>query len=278
MKRENILKLSATTLAIIGTGCILFNAAAESVIVAKADQVYTVSTSYQVPAASAAALSAPKTNEENNEAVNYQVLVDSLGSETPTEKDLTMEEAAAASAQYLKDIFGLDLEGAYVYMSYSQGTVTFPRAFWTASVSFEEIRTPESTRWGCFIDAVTGELFTASHSRHLDANPSLAYDAELAKDDNGYAQLAKQIAEKCNLLSSPIARVEYGCQGYTGNDPDIAMNVLGENGEIAVISFSRYDQTLLGILTNSACEVQESADIKDSDMVEIITSDAQPLK
>lgn len=93
-----------------------------------------------------------------------------------------------------------------------------------------------------------------------------------------YAQLAKQIAEKCNLLSGPIARVEYGCQGYTGNDPDIAMNVLGENGEIAVISFSRYDQTLLGILTNSACEVQESADIKDSDMVEIITSDAQPLK
>ena len=51
MKRENILKLSATTLAIIGTGCILFNAAAESVIVAKSDKVYTLSTTYKVTAA-----------------------------------------------------------------------------------------------------------------------------------------------------------------------------------------------------------------------------------
>lgn len=259
MKRENILKLSAATLAIIGTGCILFNAAAESVIVAKAGQVYTVSTSYQVPAAPAAVLPEPKTNGESVGAINYHLSMDSLNKETPTEKDLTMEEAAATGAQYLKDIFGLDLEGAYVYMYYSSGTETFPRAFWSADVLFEEAQTPESTRWTFFIDAVTGELFNIGHSRHLDASPSLAYNPALEKDFGIYEELAKQITENCNLLSGPIDRVEYNGQGYSGNDPDITMNAIGENGEIVIISFSRYDQALLGIITNSSHKISEDA-------------------
>lgn len=36
-----------------------------------------------------------------------------------------MEEAAKVGEKYLQDIFGLDLEGTYVYMMYCPGTETF---------------------------------------------------------------------------------------------------------------------------------------------------------
>ena len=144
-------------------------------------------------------------------------------------------------------------------MMYNAGTETFPRAFWSADVLFEKEQTPESTRWNYMIDAVTGELFNISHGRQLDASPSLDYDAALEKNYGIYAELAKKKVEECRLLASPIDRVEYGCQGYGGNDPDISVEVIGENGEIVNMTFSRYDQTLLGIITDTSLRITESA-------------------
>ena len=74
--------------------------------------------------------------KENRKEADYHVSMDRLNTGTPTELDLTMEEAAQKGAQYLESLYGLDLEGAYVYMMYSPGTVTFPRAFWCADVLF----------------------------------------------------------------------------------------------------------------------------------------------
>ena len=256
MKQKNFLKLAAATFAIIGAGTILFNAAAETAMAASAGRVETVPTSYQVLDTLPASLPETETKEENKEKVNYQVSMDSLNTGTPTDMDLTMEEAAA---QYLRNIFDLDLEGAYVYMMYNPGTVTFPRAFWAGDVLFEKEQTPESTRWTFFVDAVTGELFNIGHGRHLDANPSLSYDAALEKDYSIYAELAKKNAEEWKLIDGSVDRVEYNCQGYSGNDPDITVDVIGEHGEIITMSFSRYDQTFLGLITNTSRRITESA-------------------
>ena len=170
-----------------------------------------------------------------------------------------MEEAAAAGVQYLRNIFGMDLEGAYVYMGFNPGTVTFPRAFWSGDVLFEKERTPESTRWTFLIDAVTGELFMIGSGRQLEVSVSLGYDAALEKDYSVYAELAKKKAEECKLMNGPIDRVEYSCQGYSGNDPDITVNVIGENGEMISMSFSRYDQAFLGLTTDTARRISDTA-------------------
>ena len=185
--------------------------------------------------------------------------MDSLNTGTPTDTDLTMEEAARAGAQYLKDIFGLDLEGAYVYMSYYPGTETFPRAFWSGDVLFQKEQTPESTRWTYMIDAVTGELFNIDHSRQLETNVPLGYDSALEKNYHPYAELAKKKVEECKLIDGQIDRVEYNCQGYGGNDPTITVDVIGVNGEIVNMSFSRYDQLFLGLITDTSRKVTESA-------------------
>jgi hypothetical protein len=264
MKQKNILKLTAATFAIIGAGTILFNSAAEVTLAANNGKVEKVPTSYQV--ADSLETTVPKVTENGRDQesssvkkVNYTLSMDDLNTGTPTDTDLTMEEAAEAGAAYLKKIFGVDLEGAYVYMSYYPGTETFPRAFWSADVLFQKEQTPESTRWTYMIDAVTGELFNICHSRRLEVNVPLGYDKALEKDYSIYAELARKKVEEWKLIDSPVEKVEYNCQGYSGNDPTIAVNVIGKNGEIINMDFSRYDQTFLGLITDSSRKVTESA-------------------
>lgn len=263
MKQKNILKLTAATFAIIGAGTILFNSAAEMTLAANNGKVEKVPISYQVAGSLKTTLPKVTENGRNKESgsvkVNYTLSLDSLNTGTPTDTDLTMEEAAEAGRQYLGNLFGLDLEGAYVYMSYSPGTETFPRAFWSGDVLFQKEQKPESTRWTYMIDAVTGELFNICYDKQLDVKVSLGYDKALEKDYSIYAQLAKKKVKKCKLIDSPIERVEYNCQGYSGNNPTIAVDVIGKNGEIVNMDFSRYDQTFLGLITDTSRRISESA-------------------
>ena len=263
MKQKDILKLTAATFAIIGAGTILFNSAAEVTLAANNGKVEKVPTSYQVADSLETTLLKVTEDGRDKESggvkVNYMLSMDSLNTGTPTDTDLTMEEAAEAGRQYLGNIFGLDLEGAYVYMSYSPGTETFPRAFWSGDVLFQKEQKPESTRWTYMIDAVTGELFNICYARQLDVKVSLGYDKALEKDYSIYAQLAKKKVKKCKLIDSPIERVEYNCQGYSGNNPTIAVDVIGKNGEIVNMDFSRYDQTFLGLITDTSRRISESA-------------------
>ena len=263
MKQKDILKLTAATFAIIGAGTILFNSAAEVTLAANNGKVEKVPTSYQV--ADSLETTLPKVTEDGRDKesggvkVNYMLSMDSLNTGTPTDTDLTMEEAAEAGRQYLGNIFGLDLEGAYVYMSYCPGTETFPRAFWSGDVLFQKEQKPESTRWTYMIDAVTGELFNIGYDRQLDVSVPLGCDKALEKDYSAYAELAQKKVEECKLIDSPIERVEYNCQGYSGNNPTIAVDVIGKNGEIVNMAFSRYDQTFLGLITDTSRRIAESA-------------------
>ncbi len=284
MKQKNMMKLTAATLAMIGAGTIFFYSAAEVALAAKAGKEEIVPTSYQVPGSSENTLpeaSLPEStiskttisetslsetslpeNQARGEAdgkVNYSISMDSLNTGTPTDTDLTMEEAAEVGRKYLGDIYGLDLEGAYVYMSYYPGTETFPRAFWAGDVLFQKEQTPESTRWTYMIDAVTGELFNICYGRQLETSVPLGYDADLEKNYGIYAELAKKKAEECKLIDGGADRVEYNCQGYSGNDPTISLDVIGRDGKIINMSFSRYDRTFLGLITDTSRQVTESA-------------------
>ena len=280
MKQKNILKLTAATLSIIGAGALLFHSAAEVTLAASTGKVETVPTSYQVSGSPQAALPASEikdseVNEETKEDINYSLGMDSLNTGTPTDTDLTMEEAAEVGNHYLKSILGLDLENAYVYMSYNPGTETFPRAFWSGDVLFQKEQKPESTRWTYMIDAVTGELFNICYARQLDVKVSLGYDKALEKDYSAYAELAQKKVEECKLIDSPIERVEYNCQGYAGNDPTIAVDVIGKNGEIVNMDFSRYDQTFLGLITDTSRRITESA--FDSAVGEVESVEAEKI-
>ena len=274
MKKENsnrsYLKVAAAALLVSSIGAGVFGVAASAGAEKQVDCVEKIPTSYQVPAVfSGPEVPTAAEVEETGTALQYQVAESSLNTGTPTETDLSMEEAAALGMKYLEDIMGFDKEGANVYMSYDSGTVTFPRAFWDGDVRFgEEVKTDDDT-WHFFIDAVTGELFMLSCSETLDVDVQLGYDSSLENNYGVYAEAAKEIAERCDLVGGPVADVKYGSQGYGSNNPDITMEVYGENGQIANLTFSRYNQRFLGLITDT------SRVITDRAMEDLMKEDAE---
>ena len=75
MKQKNILVLTAVTCAVIGTGTILFNVAAEAAMKDRMGQMETVPTSYQISDSLAAPLPEQETKEEGNTEVNYHIYI-----------------------------------------------------------------------------------------------------------------------------------------------------------------------------------------------------------
>lgn len=280
-------KIAAAVVAVSSISAGIFGLMAEITTEAGLSGVEKIPTSYHVPAATAipevqTAEDMAKNSRESGDAAenksggtdreagdngsdetagekNYHVSMSSLNTGTPTSIDLTMEEAAALGMKYLQDIMGFDEEGVNVYMSYNSGTETFPRAFWDGDVRFgEEVLTDDDT-WNFFIDAVTGELFMLSCTETLDVDVPLGYDSSLENNYGVYADAAKALAERCNLVGGPVREVKYGSQGYGSNNPDITMEVYGENGQMALLSFSRYNQRFLGLITDTSRVITDRA-------------------
>ncbi|WP_070042260.1 hypothetical protein [Robinsoniella peoriensis] len=191
----------------------------------------------------------------------YKVVSDPLTKDSiPTEKDLKQDAAAETGAKMLWELYGLKMNGATIYMSYNAGTETFPRAFWSGDVRLGDTRSPEDTCYSFMIDAVTGERFNAGFSRTLDKKVSLDFDQKLMDNPGEYTQLAKELAEKLDIVNGKAASSEYGCQGYSNNDPDITIEVTGINGERALLSFSRYDQKFKGVIYDASLKISEPAE------------------
>ena len=245
-------KAALAALAMIATSALLFGYFSQSVLAADLGKPQAVPPSY-APAPAGAALPA------GYQKADYAVTADPLASEAADAQAIPMEEAAELGAQALWELFGADLGGATVYMSYCSGTETFPRAFWSGDVRFGSSRTPQDPGFSFSLDAVTGERFGAAQSRILSVELDLGLDAALAENPQEYLDLARQLAAEKNLVHGQVEAVSYNCQGYSCNDPDITLNVLGANGEKALVTFSRYDQQLKGVGYDAERRIREPA-------------------
>lgn len=255
MKKDRIAKwkITATALSLIGAGTLMFSLCTEAAAAAELKQPQTIPTTYSVTPEVA------ETAPEGYRQASYELVQDPLVDTKPTSKDLTMEEAAELGAQMLWEIYGEELDSVTFYMGYTPGTETFPRAFWSGDVILSGKRNPDATRYSFMIDAVTGERFNCGYGRTLDVSVSLDYDSKLAKDCTAYTDKAIRLAEEANIVHGPVAGAEYSSQGYQSNDPNITILVTGTNGEEAYMTFSRYDQTLLGILYDASIKISSAA-------------------
>lgn len=194
----------------------------------------------------------------------------------PSEKDLTQKEAAEIGAQLLWQIYGVKLDKATVYMGYDNETAAFPRASWSGRVEFGQPGKKEDTSYFFMIDAITGEGFNASYGRTLSVDVDLGPDLELEKNPGEYLKLATEFVEKKNLVHGEVKKAVYNCQGYASNDPSISINVYGVNGESVLMSYSRYDQTLLGISLSAGEKISELAQqMQEENEGEAVIMDAQ---
>lgn len=175
----------------------------------------------------------------------------------PTSKDISKEEAAELGAQALWSVFGINLEGQVIEMGYrpvrdDSDEFTYPRAMWEGSIF---INGYGKGSHGFEIDAVTGEVLNLFYGRELEGDIKAGFSLDLQNNGGGeYQTLAKETAEKLNLVNGTVSSVVYNSQGSTGNDPNIGFFVKGENGEIGYLTFSRYDKALLAVLYNQSAQ------------------------
>lgn len=233
---------------IIGASTMMFQGFTQVAAATKYNKTNTVPTSY-VSYMDQSSNMAKNSLPEGYKKANYTVRdidLEYYRNQTPTSKDMAKKDAAEIGAQALWSVYGLSLEGQVVEMGYQSATDSVPRSTWYADVLINGERS-----YSFEVDSVTGDLFAVTRSRTLDKNVSVAYDAALAKNPQEYAALAKKTAEKLNVVHGAVASVEYNCQGYGNNDPDITFNIKGENGEVASMTFSRYDKALLAVSYNA---------------------------
>jgi hypothetical protein len=229
---------------IIGTGTFMFQGFTQVAATAEFSKSNIIPTSY------ANYTDEPYQAIQNNLPEGYKKANYTIGAidleyyhnQKPTDKDIAKENAAEIGAQALWNIFDLNLENQVIEMGYQQATEGLPRSNWYADVLINGERS-----YYFSVDSITGELFGIGRSRTLDVNVSVAFDPVLDKNPEEYNNLAKELAEKYNVVHGAVKNAEYNGQGYSDNDPTISIDITGINGEIALISLSRYDKALLGI-------------------------------
>lgn len=247
-ERKRLKKTILATAAVIGVSTMLFQGLTMAATALEQNKVISVPTTY----AQVENVKLPLPAKEHRELpqgytkADYTVKninLDYYRDKVPTSIDMSREDAAEIGAQSLWEIFGVNLEGQVIEMGYQPATDSLPRSNWHADVYIDG-----TLRYHFSVDSVTGDLFNIGQARKLNENVSVAYDPALAKNPEEYIALAKQLAEKFNVVNSAVQSVEYNSQGYSNNDPTISTDVKGENGEIALMVFSRHDKELLGII------------------------------
>jgi len=249
LERKNLKKTILAATMVVGASTLLFQGSTQAMTAMEFKKTNTIPTSY-VNYTTGSSQTVENTLLKGYKKANYKVGAIDLEyyrNQAPTSKDMAKEEAAEIGAQALWQVFGVSLEGQVIEMGYQQPTESLPRSSWYADVIINGKHSYSFT-----MDSVTGELFNIDRVRTLDKKVSVAFDAALDKNPQEYVALAKKLAEKYNVVHSPIKSVAYNGQGYGSNDPTISVDITGENGEIALMTFSRYDKALLGIGYNGS--------------------------
>lgn len=229
------------TIAAISICALLFSAMSQGVKASLVNQSKTVPTNY----AEAVSNSQKNTIPAGYVKAAYQTkLLDTSGQPGPA--DISMADAAEIGAQNLWRLFGVNLEGKTIEMSYSKSSTFNPRAEWEGIIFIDKI-----PRYSFLIDAVTGDYRATQQSKYWQGNINTGMNMELMKNHQRYAELAKETAQKFQLVSGHIISAEYYSQGYSsfGNsvNPDITMLVKTDTGQQAQLTFSRYNQEFLSV-------------------------------
>lgn len=229
---------------LIGAGTLAFQGVTHVVAASEYNKATAVPTSY-VSTGEFSLSGAKNTVPEGYQKANYRlgaIDLDYYKKHQPTAKDITKEEAAEKGAQALWQVFGVDLEGQVIEMGFAPATEGLPRTTWAG-----EVRIDGELCYSFTVDSVTGEVITVIWNRTLPENVQVGFDLALEKNPQEFVDLAREVAERLNVVEGPVKSVEYLGQGYSNNDPSIQLEVKGENGQVALMGFSRYDKALMSI-------------------------------
>lgn len=232
----------------VGASTVAFQGLTQVVMAAENNRVTVLPTTYPTSVSSPAAV--PESGvPDGYTKPTYTVVTNSLEfyqKNKPTANDISQEEAAEFGVQALWSVYGLDLNGKTVEMGYrpAEGST---RAKWVGDYWVDGQKGPDHPLYTFTVDAVTGEVNSVFYARILKEKVDLGYDAKLAKEPTAIEAIAQKYAEDLNVTGGRVKSSTIGSQGYSMNDPTVNFRIVGENGKLAIIGLSRYDNALLAV-------------------------------
>lgn len=227
---------------IIGASTMIFQGLTQAAAAAEYNKTDTIPTSYvNVDASSSKEL--PEGYEKANYSIKWiKPYYENIENKTPSEKDLTKEEAAELAAQYLWQAYGVNLEGQTIEMHWRDDGLPM----WDAQVKMEGQDYHDGYRvdgYSVRIDSVTGDLLHVYMNRTLEEKVNAD---SIDKDESKYEPTAKELAEKYDVVHGDIEAINCVGQAYDSIEGDvlISFKIQGKNGEVAFITFSQYDGVL----------------------------------
>ena len=244
-KRNEMKKLVLGSVGAIAVTTIVFSGISHTVKAVAVGKTQMVPTSYSAPYMEAGNNSEPQGYVKKDYHVKF------VGENEPTVNDMKMEEAAELASQNLWKIFQADLSSRTLEMTYNPASATQQRAIWEANVKINDMLS-----YAFQLDAVTGENHSIANWVYHKEDIREGMDMNLLKNNEEYQILAKEAAEKYQLLSGKVIAVEYSGQGYQennngGKNTEISFRVSSDEGEVVQIAFSRYNKELLTVGYNS---------------------------
>lgn len=263
-RKSNFVKNLAAAVCIIGVGSLAFQGIAQVALGMESGKKETVSTSYSTNVAVMGNMK-DQALPEGYVKPEYQLVDSNLEyyrDKKPTSADITREEAAELGVQAFYSIFGLDMNGKTIEMTYdpAQGE---RRATWSGFWWPDGLKSSPEADVRCYyfcLDAVTGELKCVLNGRVLDESTDIGFDSGLEQNSEDYESLAKEMAVNLGAIKGSVNKVEYAGQGKSGNDPFIMFDLTGEGGDRARLRFSRYDKEMIGVTFDAGMKDFEIAD------------------
>lgn len=239
---KGVKKMVLTAGALIGTVTLLSHGILQAAASTEYEKAVAIPAAYANGQEAIVQSLLPEGYQQANYAVG-DIDLEYYQNQQPTSKDMTKEEAAEIGVRALWNLFGVDMEGQLVEMGYQPATENAPRSSWHADVMIDG-----ELSYSFSVDSVTGELLQIARAgRTLDEHVSVAFDAELDRNPQEFIKIARELAEKHQVVQGEIVSVAYNGQGYSNNDPSISFDIIGENDQIALMTLSRHDKALLGI-------------------------------
>ncbi|GIP36063.1 hypothetical protein [Paenibacillus sp. J2TS4] len=251
-KGKEMKKIVLGSVAAIAVTAMVFGGISQTVKAAEFGKTQAIPTNYNIPYAESV------NNNVPDDYVKKDYTVKFVGQDQPTVNDMKMEEAAELASQNLWRIFQADLSGQTLEMTYNPISTIQLRPIWEVNVSISD-----TLSYTFALDAVTGENHSIAKWAYHKADIPEGMDINLLKNNQEYQDLAKAAAEKYQLVSGKVTSVEYRSQGYqttndgTAKNADITFQVKSDKGEVARLTFSRYDKDLLTIEYSSWIEETE---------------------
>lgn len=240
---NNLIKVVIGTVVAIGLCTLAFSGLTNSVKAAVVNKSEVIPTTYSATASDVKKSDVPKGYVK----ADYKVKLTESANKSTT-KDISAEAAAELGVQDLWRLFGVDISGKTIEMTYHAVSSTQLRAQWLGMITVDK-----NLSYWFLVDAITGEHQTTGQNKYWSGDINVGFDSSLEKNPEKYTSLAKEVAEKYQLVPGKVLSAEYDGQGYIGNNdgsaknPQIDLMVTSDKGQQAQLTFSRYNQEFLQV-------------------------------